>query len=472
MKRALTLLLLVLGQIGLAQETYLGIYMNGNKVGYASYATSETMLGDKPARRGDVRSVISVGMLGQGMKMSSSSTSWFDMSGKPLRMDFLMESGGRKQIVQALFSGGEIRISSDNSGTKQQSVIPLPKDAPVLDDPILPLLNSDAAGSKRTFYVLDPMTVSLVRGTATFKGGAKATVRGKTYDAYRIDVDDPRAPMKVFVSAKGDLIKAVGPLGIEMIAEPRASALGSASDEYAPATDLAISSSIATDRPITDPASLLRLKLKISGEDLSKLPSDAHQTVTRSKGAWIVEVHPPIQDAGKATTIARAAAAKREWTKPGRYVSSADPAMRKLAARVIGPERNVLSAAVKIKQYVNEIMRPNAGIGVLRDATEVLRTKEGVCRDYAILTATLMRAANIPTKLTSGIVNWDGKFLYHAWVEIWDGKRWIGLDSTTPIVQITPTHIKLAEGSVEKAFIFTLLDKAEIEVLDMVRRKR
>ena len=115
-------------------------------------------------------------------------------------------------------------------------------------------------------------------------------------------------------------------------------------------------------------------------------------------------------------------------------------------------------------------MSPNAGIGVLRDASEVLKTKEGVCRDYAILTATILRAANIPARLASGLVYAQEAFYYHAWTEYWDGKRWIGLDSTRPSGKVTAGHVKLAHGSVEEAFLFTFLDKARIQVLNLKRK--
>ncbi|MFX8601193.1 transglutaminase-like domain-containing protein, partial [Acinetobacter baumannii] len=60
-------------------------------------------------------------------------------------------------------------------------------------------------------------------------------------------------------------------------------------------------------------------------------------------------------------------------------------------------------AALSIRRYVHGIMQPNAGIGVVRDAREVLTTKEGVCRDYAVLTTTLLRAAGIPARLATGL---------------------------------------------------------------------
>ena len=118
-----------------------------------------------------------------------------------------------------------------------------------------------------------------------------------------------------------------------------------------------------------------------------------------------------------------------------------------------------------MQDWVYAGMTPNAGIGVLRDAGEVLRTKEGVCRDYAVLTAAVLRAAGVPTRLASGLVSWDGTFYYHAWCEVWDGANWVGVDSTTPDHQLAANHVKLADGSVESAFAFTFLDRAKVEVL-------
>jgi transglutaminase-like putative cysteine protease len=140
--------------------------------------------------------------------------------------------------------------------------------------------------------------------------------------------------------------------------------------------------------------------------------------------------------------------------------------MKTLAAKIVGEKQDVVSASLAIRRWVFDQMRPNAGIGVLRDAREVLQSREGVCRDYAILTATLLRSAGIPARVASGLVNWDGTFYYHAWAEAWTGSGWLGLDSTSKVDQITPAHVKLGEGSVEEAFTFTFLDKVKIELLE------
>ena len=124
----------------------------------------------------------------------------------------------------------------------------------------------------------------------------------------------------------------------------------------------------------------------------------------------------------------------------------------------------MLEAAQKIRREVYGYMKPNAGIGVLRDAFEVFQTKEGVCRDCAVLTAALMRAVGIPTRLATGLVTWDGTFYYHAWVEVWDGSQWIGMDSAAPSDRISAGHVKLSEGNVDRAFVFPVLGRAKLAV--------
>jgi len=280
-----------------------------------------------------------------------------------------------------------------------------------------------------------------------------------------IEVIDPRTTMKVFVSTKGDLVRVEGPMGIEMLPESKTLALAKPI-KYSPTVDLAINTSLKTDKPIEDPSHLTELKLRITGTDLSQIPSDASQSVQKQTDGWLIDVHPTKLDASQGQTISEAKKEMPKWLLPTLDIPADSAKFRELSRKIIGPRLQVKEAALAIKQYDYNLMQPNAGIGVLRDATEILKTKEGVCRDYAILTTTLLRSAGIPARVVAGLVNWDGTFYYHAWSEAWDGNRWIGIDSTTDDQQLSAGHIKLADGNVEDAFTFTFLEKAHIEVID------
>jgi transglutaminase-like putative cysteine protease len=188
--------------------------------------------------------------------------------------------------------------------------------------------------------------------------------------------------------------------------------------------------------------------------------------VRRDGEGWIVETHPLSVAAERGSTIKQAGAFAKKWIGADTYVPVGNSRLTRLARDIVGKETNVVRASEKVRVYVTRNMTPNAGIGILRDASEVFETKEGVCRDYAILTLTLLRCSGIPSRLVTGLVYDGGAFYYHAWVEVFDGKQWFGVDSTRPNGKVTAGHIKLAQGSVESAILFTFLDKVSVEVLE------
>jgi hypothetical protein len=470
MKKLIFVALFCLAALAGAEESYLGLYLQGSKLGYGSFSTGNEKVNGQTLKRSDSRTVMNAALLGTEMTIRIDSVSWFDATGKPVRMIYSTTSAGRTQKVEAKFKGQRVSVSIDNSGTKSQRSLTIPNGGSVVDDPIAGIMEGHAKpGARRVVYVLDPTTVSFVKNEVVLKGPATVSIRGKKSTATLVEVLDPRALTKVFVGSKGDVVKVEAPMGIEMYPESRQQALSGADAGYQPSLDLAISTSLKSDKPIDKPASLTGLTVRLTGRDLSKAPSDEHQTVTGSGVAWTIDVHPPMLAGAESATIADAAAQKPEWVKPSLNIPANSEQFRTLAKTIVGDRTTVKDAALAIKLYVFKNMKPNPGIGVVRDATEVLKTKEGVCRDYAILTATLTRAANIPARLASGLVNWDGSFYYHAWVEVWDGKRWIGIDSTTDQEQISAAHIKLAQGNVEDAYMFMLLEKVKVELLDARR---
>ncbi len=471
MKRIFVTIAIALASFGMAQETYLGLYLQGSKLGFSSYKQTDDTLDGKAVKRNDSRTVINAGLLGTAMQMEIQSVSWSDANGHPIKMRFVTTSAGRTQTLDAKFQGSQILLDIVNNGAISKKTLQIPAGGIIVDDPLTPVVTGGLAiGTKKAFYVLDPTTVSLVKNEILLKGPSEVTVKGQKISATRVDVLDPRANTTLYLSSKGDLIKAEGPMGIEMIPESKEESMGQTADPgYRPSIDLALVTSIKTDKPLKEPGKLGFLKMRLTGKDMSRAPSDKHQTLTGSKNVWTVTVHPPKLGDAPGTTIEKAAKSKPGWNRPTHLVSSDTEEFIALAKRIVGTETNVKKAALKIKAFVQQQMKPNAGIGVLRDASEIMKTKEGVCRDYAILTATIMRAAGIPTRLASGLVNWDGNFYYHAWVEVWDGQRWLGMDSTTPEAQISAAHVKLSDGNVEEAFTFTFLDKVKIEVLEARR---
>ena len=84
-------------------------------------------------------------------------------------------------------------------------------------------------------------------------------------------------------------------------------------------------------------------------------------------------------------------------------------------------------------------MAENTEAGYIPDIDNTMKTKKGICFDYASLMAAMLRSQNIPTKL---VVGYSGD-AYHAWISVYlhesgwidniiefDGKNWSLIDPT------------------------------------------
>src|SRR5437763_537747 len=101
-----------------ADDAWLGLYRQGNKIGYAHSAMTDTLLNKVPAKKSESSTVMNAGLLGQAMSITINSTSWLDLKGRPILMKFKVSSAGRIQTLDALFTLTEIHLNVDNSGAK------------------------------------------------------------------------------------------------------------------------------------------------------------------------------------------------------------------------------------------------------------------------------------------------------------------------------------------------------------------
>lgn len=465
----LGLLAVAVPSLARSEGSYLGIFMQDRKIGYSSSRVSDEKVGGQTMRRTVSLTVMDLGMLGQRLTTTIQTTTVATLEGQPRQMQLVVTSSGRTQNIEANFVGNQIHVVVDNNGSLSHKTLTVPAGGRVVDDPVAAIATDSAVGKSQELYVLDPLTADLVKNTVTLVGPTQTTLDGKTIEARLITVTEPRATMRIFTDQKGELLKVEGPMGMLMLPMSREQALADIGAGDRP-IDLAEATLIRPDKPLGSIANIDRLRLRISGPDLNRVPSDTRQTVRSEGDAWIVELRRPEAHSGPSARIAAARQAQPEWVKPSMLIPSDTARFRNLASRVVGSAETTVDAGRRVAAWVFANMRSNSGIGVLRDASEVLDSREGLCRDHAVLCAAILRAAGVPTRLASGLVYQDGAFYYHAWVEVWDGHQWYGVDSTRPDGRVTPAHIKLAHGSVEQAFTFTFLDRAKVEVLDVQRR--
>jgi hypothetical protein len=176
----------------------------------------------------------------------------------------------------------------------------------------------------------------------------------------------------------------------------------------------------------------LKLKLIHKNPELGwpDMRSAAFTVLSKDRETLILEIRRPATPA-LARFPVPASEANREFLTPNAYVQSDAPEIKAKAVEIIGGEKDLFRAAVKLRNWVSEEMTFDLGIAQA-PALEIFANRRGTCLGYATLLATLARSVGIPSRVVMGYVYALGIFGGHAWTEILVGDTWIPLDSALP----------------------------------------
>lgn len=131
---------------------------------------------------------------------------------------------------------------------------------------------------------------------------------------------------------------------------------------------------------------------------------------------------------------------------PNQYVDfSPDSKASQLALSLLSEDASDIDALTAIYDYVvenisyDEAKARNVEAGYLPDVDETLRTRTGICFDYAALMTAMLRSRDIPCKLQIGY----SSDIKHAWIDVYirsrgwikqaiafDGRQWTLMDPT------------------------------------------
>jgi transglutaminase-like putative cysteine protease len=127
------------------------------------------------------------------------------------------------------------------------------------------------------------------------------------------------------------------------------------------------------------------------------------------------------------------------------------PAFAAYAARSFTPGRPLLECAVDLCHRIfTEFEYDRDATTVRTPVTEAMRTRHGVCQDFAHVMIGCLRSLGLPARYVSGYLrtgdNAIGAHASHAWVSIYvPGFDWLDLDPTNDVVPST-RHVTLAWG--------------------------
>lgn len=463
-----------------ATTDYYGIYLQNNKIGYMSVHkdTSATYSG-KPAVRTDTETSITLNVLGATSKSLSTSISYNDpKTGVPLAQESRSEAAGRVSLVKTTYGSRSVTYTADIQGTKRTGTLTLQPGEIFLTDPsngsadFIPTIGLSMKGKTFVPDLLKLINdeIVVVRKETVAVGSAAAV------EAFVVEDRSEMATATLYVTAKGDLLKILLTLGMEMRKEPKDIALAAPNADTQ--KDLALVVGITpTGASLDDPRKATKVRYLVSGAAHDLPPSDDRQATTyagtgATRTATLAITAKSLPEAASVTRFAKpedAPEALRPYLKPSDYVSSDDPIFTTLAKDATGGETDIAKAAAKIATFVHSAVTPDPAIAALRTANDINKERRGVCRDYTTFYTAIARAAGIPTRQCTGVAYVNGQFLYHAWPEVWagDATGWVALEPTWGRPYADATHIKLAQGEITDMYrIADDMGKYKIEVLE------
>jgi hypothetical protein len=216
--------------------------------------------------------------------------------------------------------------------------------------------------------------------------------------------------------------------------------------------DLGLSSLITLNRQIERPhqAREVVYKITVKGSDdpATLFARDGRQQVRSVQGRTL-----ELQVAGfrEPAPVANAVEPKEEYRKSSFFLNSDDAEVKKLAAQAVGEEKDPWRRAQRIEKWVHDHMTGSSAIG-FNTASQVAKDLTGDCRQHAMLTAAMCRAAGVPARTALGLVYVDdlkrGPILgFHMWTEVWSQGQWLGLDATLGRGGVGAGHLKIVDSS-------------------------
>jgi transglutaminase-like putative cysteine protease len=432
-----------------------GVYLQNSRIGSMTTASYDVTWEKKPALRMDSDTDVKLQALGTTVEQKLTMTHTLDAKGSPLYSKTVISSMGRVTEVEARYYSDRVVCNLDAGGQKSVKTVEIPKGVTLVGDPQQAGTAKELkVGDKEVLHFFEPMTLTIQKVTMEVLKKDLRTVGGKRVPAYLLKSSNSvTGTSQTWVDGKGKLLEDNNALGLRLVREDVAQEKTALS--YEPPKDFAVATSVITAVKIAEPRKAGTLRLKITGIPGADLVlSDTRQQVLEKQGTDAVTATYLIQ-ARELPANCLPASPGAAGTADAPYLGLADPTIQRQAKEIAAGETNRGVLARRIRAWVKGHMQKPNNVGTPRSAAEIMKSRDGVCRDYATLFTALARAAGVPTRIASGIVYFQNGFFYHAWVECQltdaaDG--WYAFDPTLDTDFVDATHVKFAQGEPSEMF--------------------
>lgn len=320
-------------------------------------------------------------------------------------------------------------------------------------------------GQSFTFPLFDPSAMTSRDVVVTVASEETLRMGPIVYPAFRLDARLWGHPLSIWVDEAGSVLKETGFMGMTLVKSSAANAPFGI--EGSGEGDLYELAAIPVKRRLNRSHRIRYLRLRTRGLEETQFDTTVLNSGRQRYQAGVIEIAKEQIPAKAPYVLPRP-----EWPRTmtpylgARYdIQSDDPAIREKAKEIVDGSTDPRVAARKVMTWVYGSLQKKPVI-MVPSARDVLERKVGDCNEHSVLLTALLRAAGIPARTCVGLVFSRGRFFYHAWNECYLGD-WISMDATLNQMPSDATHVKLAEGGLDRqAEIIALVGKIELEVLD------
>lgn len=444
------------------QREWKEIYLKNNKVGY----TTDLI---KPFEGGyfiQEEIFLKLNLMGLESGVYTLTQSRVDEQFLLKSFNYSMTSGVVTFRLSGKVEGGYLLVETGKGKSRRTQRIKVPTQ-PMIGSGLAHYFKARKLQVGETFRLplFDPSTMAHKEIFIKVAAREPVEIYGIRYDAFRLEAEMWGQTVTFWLDENGSTLKEEGFMGLTLI---KSSAARAPRDiEGTGGEDFYEMTAIKVNKTLPNPLRLSYLRLQATGIDAANINPEVWEGKRQSLHEGILEIR--REQVPSKVSYVLPYGAYGDELKPfldsDFYIESDDDAIIEQARRISGKETNPVSVSRKLMNWVYKNLEKRPVISV-PSALEVLRTKMGDCNEHATLLTALLRASGIPARLSIGLVYMRGKFFYHAWTEAYLGE-WISMDATLNQMPVDVTHIKFAEGSLDKQVeIAGLIGVLKLKVLD------
>ncbi len=442
-------------------ESWLGVYMNGIKVGYTHNRETTAWINGKKFIKSYSESRLKITRLGGNpVEFATTQESLQSMDNRPLETLLKTQMSASETVIKAEIRPEKIVFTLGGEFVKEMPYT----EAFYLSLPIEKIIHEKRLypGSKSVFKLLDPVAYSLSECRFEVLGEEDLLILGQKRRLWHVRSEIASLiPIKIdeWMDTSGQVFKSETQTGFLTSVSIRMSkdkALEVSDQDF----DIAFSSLIKANASFSNPQKVRRMTFELTGIPVEKVKQfpwdDGTQVLLNAENGHVaVQTSSVVFNEEDSVVFPVQKDSFELSLKSTVFCQSDDPEVKRMARGIIGKESNAWRAVKRIAEWIDREMTPNYDIG-FASAREILRNRQGDCTEYTVLFVALCRAVGIPSRAAVGVMYGDGIFAYHMWPEVYVGRwvnldpKWLAVDEKSQEYYADATHIKLGRSELDE----------------------